>query len=373
MASGDTLLSLVLEFLRETPGQASIVVDDSTRALVEAALARPDAPAAAILPVAHLAERARETPPEATWIAFSLADEAGLRAAIEAVRPAPIRPPVGVLRGLLVARLARLQRLQGAPRRPQPIPGLPAYAIACTPRSGSTYLGHLLASIGLGQPEEHLRDREVHALRDAAPLAPRDALEVLGEFMWRKQRNGWFGTKLISHFLFDLLDRARLPAEVCAAFRARVRIVYVLRRDKAAQAASDFLANHVKTWHVFDEAGRKALEASHGAVAYDYADMRRRFRFMREQEERLADWVRTMDHLLVDYDDLVADPEGTVRSVAAFLGAAAAGTPSAGVVSTRSDAADAIRARFAEDFGAQFGAPPPAFAPEGLRIARPAG
>ena len=76
------------------------------------------------------------------------------------------------------------------------------YAICSLPRSGSFLLCEMLRSVGLGDPREHLRPPILKFL-DRSPEDDFDLVEWYQRVNSLARKNGVFGTKLISHFIFD--------------------------------------------------------------------------------------------------------------------------------------------------------------------------
>lgn len=197
------------------------------------------------------------------------------------------------------------------------------YLIATVPRTGSTYLSHLLWGTGcLGAPLEYLnfdadspygfanRDAEAQrALWDAA-------LER------RTSPNGVFGVKCFPVQMAALQDHnPKLLADVLARLMRRPgtqRIVYLERRDRAAHAASFARAALSGVWREEQEAGL-AQRPDYSEAALSEVD--------RGIEMMIAVWERTFRQLGIAplrlaYEDVVADPGAAVAEVAAYLGVA---------------------------------------------------
>jgi len=306
------------------------------------------------------------------WITFSLFDEEGVRRALTsslAEANILLAKITSCLNDLLVEHLSRdIVVASETPDDPN-IAKLPAYAVVCAPRCGSTFLVEMLASVGLGRPEEHLRAAEIAALSDLQ-IGERDAVSLLTTFLWRHQRNFVFGTKVISHFLFSLLSKISIPPAVCNHIKAHFSIIYLVRKDKVGQAISDFLANKSYIWHVRDAESLQALSNKHQVIEYSFEDILRRYKFMMEEEKKLSSYIKDTNHLVYFFEDLVADPDAAVGAVAKFLGFKDIGTPTAKVIKTESPINAILRERFVSDFRARFNSDPEECAPlSGLNIA----
>lgn len=238
-------------------------------------------------------------------------DEGGLLARLRAARPdLEVEGWTGLIPVLVADR--KLHALDA------PQPPLPAhrFAVVCTPRTGSTFLCELLEAGGLGAAREHLRRPLLYALRHGLSIeAAFDLVQRHGS------ADGVFGTKLISHFLFDAVGQTR-SADFLRGWAAQGFRFIRLRRDPVAQTLSKYSAKHSGVWHArggLAEGRRRRLEN----VAYDFAELC-------EIQQRTLEEDRALDEamaglppdrvLALDYDDVVATPLDTLARVAAFLG-----------------------------------------------------
>ncbi len=187
--------------------------------------------------------------------------------------------------------------------------GLLPYAVVCTPRSGSTYLCELLTSVQLGRPREHLRPSVGHVLRH------REGRDVsIGEFLTgilkRDVVGSVFGTKVISHFLFDVIDEPRLDERwVVDDLVRRFKLVYLYRKDKLLQALSNLRAVQGNIWHSTDVG--VADRARSFELPYDFAAIEKEYDDLTAQELRLAGLVgRHPEVLAMSYEDMVQDVPG---------------------------------------------------------------
>lgn len=237
-------------------------------------------------------------------------DEAGLVARVQAARPEVVVHGWTSLIPILVAD------------RKLPVPGerlpLPThrFAVVCTPRTGSTFLCELLEAGGLGAAREHLRWPLIYALRHGV------AADVAFDQVQRHGAvDGIFGTKLISHFLFDAVGQAQAGAFLQGWAAQGFRFIR-LRRDPVAQTLSKFSAKRSGVWHArgaLAEGRRRRL----AQVAYDFAELS-------EIHRRTLDEDRSLDLALaglpadqvlaLDYETVVAEPLETLARCAAFLG-----------------------------------------------------
>lgn len=307
----------------------------------------------------------------AEWVTYSLFDESRIRRTLARKATAARRPTIKItssLNNLFITYLSSDLRPAGPALHSARARDLLHYAIICAPRCGSTYLTELLASVGLGYPQEHLRNREISAL-SGLQVGSADAKLLLTEFFWRHQKNSIFGTKLISHYLFKCLSEISCPAEIVDSIIANFRIIYLVRRDKVGQAISDFLANKSGIWHVRDQEVSRSLDEIHEQVEYSFDDVLQRHQFMLQEDSKLTGYVQGTNHQVYFYEDLVKDPQGVTAAIARFIGREDIGLPDARVMRMESSVNTALRQRFAADYRARFQADPDEYIPSGLRVA----
>jgi len=134
------------------------------------------------------------------------------------------------------------------------------YALLCIPRSGSRYLAAVLSNRGIGAPKEHIREPLANIITEGK-LGFAPAITALERF---GQRNGIFGTKLISTFLIKASNRrmAEIEANVRWMVNRGYRFVH-LERPLNETVVSSYIAFLMKKWHFFgelDEASRARLD-----------------------------------------------------------------------------------------------------------------
>lgn len=187
-------------------------------------------------------------------------------------------------------------------------------------RSGSYFLAELATLLGLGHPEEHIKDPIV----DALGTFPRHDLSFrvwLGSLMTahRESGSGWFGTKIISHYLIRLREnlheseRAWLDEWLASAW-----LVTLHREDHVEQAVSAYRAQQTGVYRARNqhEQERAALE-----IPYDFESLRERLEFVRRENRFIREYAAGADpsrHLGLTYESFTDDVPGTIRSLAAF-------------------------------------------------------
>lgn len=194
-----------------------------------------------------------------------------------------------------------------------------SYAIVTTPRSGSTYLCDLLGSTNIaGYPIEHLR----MAAQELALYCNFDYLRLLNNVMqYRTTDNGVFGTKFISHFLFEFRQTKRDFRQI---FRSIDKFVLLIRKDKLAQAVSLELAQKTEVWHLHNNGKNTDYQSKLAEIEIDndlLDDIEQKYDFIHQQEARLRKMLTNnqIEPLEVFYEDLLEDARSQVARIIDFL------------------------------------------------------
>lgn len=195
-----------------------------------------------------------------------------------------------------------------------------SYAILTTPRSGSTYLCDLLDSTRIaGHPREDLR----LAAQELSLHCNFDYLELLDSLrQCRTTDNGVFGTKLISHFLFEL---QRCKPDFSQIFKSIDKFILLIRKDKVAQAVSLVVAQITEVWHLYGSANNLNYRSKLDNIEIDRAlldDVEQKYYFINRQEDRLRTILANykIDPLEVIYEDILEDTPSQVNRILDFLG-----------------------------------------------------
>lgn len=197
------------------------------------------------------------------------------------------------------------------------------YLLATVPRSGSTYLSHVLWRTGsLGAPLEYLNFDPSGPYGHASASPGEQRRLWLSALRLRTSPNGVFGLKGFP-VQFEALQESN-PALLAHVMRqvlpsrAASRVVYLRRRDRTAHAISYARAILSGVW-------RK--EQEHAAMAqpdYSPVAVERAGRLIEEQESSweamFADLKLTT--LTLWHEDVVADPGRAAAEVAVYLGVA---------------------------------------------------
>lgn len=225
-----------------------------------------------------------------------------------------------------------------------------SYLVCATQRSGSTLLCELLkgtevagvpdeffeALRATGLPRQPRQYFEGAALAEVAErLAPFDPgrAEEPGDFEgWftyvvqrGTTRNGVFGAKMMWNYLDDFRERiAELPGlggltldEALDEVFPNLRIVFVRRRDKVAQAVSLWKAIQTQQW-------RNEVEANGDRyhVEYDYRALKHLVDELHRWDARWEDWFHATgrEPIRVIYEEFVDTRAATVGRVLDALG-----------------------------------------------------
>jgi LPS sulfotransferase NodH len=196
-----------------------------------------------------------------------------------------------------------------------------AYAIASTPRSGSTAICDALTATEIaGFPKEHLRPPS----QVLAEKCHFDYVRYLQILMNHKiTKNGVFGTKFIAHFFqphyqtnFDLSDIIK-----------QFKFIYLIRRDKLAQATSVLVASRTQTWHVKSNQAYKAYQSKLANLDTieikdsDIDKLHERYQMLLKQEHYWENFFEQnkISPLVIEYEQFLAYPEQQLNAILKYL------------------------------------------------------
>jgi trehalose 2-sulfotransferase len=222
-----------------------------------------------------------------------------------------------------------------------------AYLVCATPRSGSTLLCEMLRETGRAgvplehfeilrhsslprQPREYFQDLDApHVIELLAPVeAGTESPETADEWWTRilaegSTSNGVWGGKIMWGHTDDFVARAReLPglsdADLDTVLRDLLgdpQLVFVTRRDKAAQAVSLWRAVQTQSW-------RSGEAPSADSVVYDFEAIDHLVVQLEADERSWSEWFARTGRQPIDvtYDRLDSAPAHTVEVVLHALG-----------------------------------------------------
>jgi LPS sulfotransferase NodH len=231
-----------------------------------------------------------------------------------------------------------------------------SYLVCATQRSGSTLLCELLRatdvagvpdeyfetlrSTGLPrQPRQYFEDESVQDIAERLPPTMPGNPEQPGEFEpWFRyvlQRgstlNGVFGAKMMWNYLDEFkLRMAELPGldglsfnERLDAVFPRLKIIFMRRRDKVAQAVSLWKANQTQQWRTESESDSEVIETEEVLGAeYDYRAIEYLLNELHLWDARWEEWFHATgrEPIRVFYDEFTVSRAATIGRVLDALG-----------------------------------------------------
>ncbi|WP_246329243.1 Stf0 family sulfotransferase [Chthonobacter rhizosphaerae] len=213
-----------------------------------------------------------------------------------------------------------------------------SYVICTSPRSGSTLLFKMLAATGIaGRPASYFFGPSLEDWLDDLGIAPeessweRDRLEAAFRVARLKGSgsNGVFGLRLQGHSHGFFCEKLAVLHPEGATDRERFErafgptlFVHLMRRDKVDQAVSYLKARQTGLWHVAPDGTELERLAPHGEPRYDHDAIQACIDMMVGYDRGWTDWFvqEGIEPVRVSYDDLSADPNGTLRHVLECLG-----------------------------------------------------
>lgn len=213
-----------------------------------------------------------------------------------------------------------------------------SYMICTAPRSGSTLLCRLLAETGVaGKPASHFHEPSLAewaqrlGVEPEAAASEREVVEVCIQAARSQGRsdNGIFGLRLQRPsfaFFFSHLalvhpgassDRDRFEGVF-----GRTLFIHLSRTDKVEQAVSCLKAEQTGLWHVAADGSDVERIGPPREPEYDGPALQAWVDAMTGYDRDWNAWFASeaIEPVRISYDDLSADPKGTLRRVLAALG-----------------------------------------------------
>jgi trehalose 2-sulfotransferase len=231
-----------------------------------------------------------------------------------------------------------------------------SYLVCATQRSGSTLLCELLRATevagipdeyferlrGTGlvrQPRQYFEDPSVAHIAERLPATEPGRPEQPGEFeAWFRyvlQRgttpNGVFGAKMMWNYLDDFKMRmAELPGLDDLSFNQRLdaifprlKIIFMRRRDKVAQAVSLWKAIQTQRWRTDSESDSEEADVVDSFNGdYDYAAIEHLLNELHRWDANWEDWFHATGRapIRIFYDEFTAGRAVTIGRVLDALG-----------------------------------------------------
>ncbi len=141
---------------------------------------------------------------------------------------------------------------------------------------------------------------------------------------YRISDNGVFGTKIISHFLFEL--KTAKP-DFKQIFQSIDQFILLVRKDKLAQAVSLVVAQKTEVWHLHHHQKQQKdndYQSKLENIEIDRAlldDVEQKYNFITRQEARLKQLLANhqIEPLIVVYEDILDNAEQQIERILEFL------------------------------------------------------
>jgi LPS sulfotransferase NodH len=185
-----------------------------------------------------------------------------------------------------------------------------SYFILGTPRSGSHFLCDLLRSVGFGEPKEHIKRPFKNAWNKRTEWNF-DARIWFENLIRTGQVDGVFGTKIV-----HTIDVVKIQEETGLFSSLFHKGIYLTRRDRVLQAISLYRAEALNYWH------DRGAQGERGVLEYSFDRILKAFKYLLSHEEKFEAGLKLIPTPIqhVAYEDLTADPEGTMKAMSEFLG-----------------------------------------------------
>jgi trehalose 2-sulfotransferase len=231
-----------------------------------------------------------------------------------------------------------------------------SYLVCATQRSGSTLLCEFLRATGVAgvpdeyferlrasglvrQPRQYFEDPSVLDIADRLMPMAQGRPEQAGEFeQWFRyvlQRgttpNGVFGAKMMWNYLDDFkLRMAELPGLGNLSFNERLdvvfpqlKIIFIRRRDKVAQAVSLWRAIQTQQWRTESESDSVVADIDEAVdLRYDYRAIEHLLDELHRWDARWEDWFHASgrEPIRVFYEEFTVNRAVTIGRVLDALG-----------------------------------------------------
>lgn len=231
-----------------------------------------------------------------------------------------------------------------------------SYLVCSTQRSGSTLLCELLRATEVAgvpdeyferlretglprQPQQYFNDPSVRDIAErltpTVPGQPEQPGEFEPWFRYALQRgtttNGVFGAKMMWNYLDEFkLRMAELPGLGDLSFNERLdvvfprlKVIFMRRRDKVAQAVSLWKAIQTQQWRTESESDSEQVEADDtSGIEYDYRAIEYLLNELHRWDARWEEWFHATgrEPIRVFYDEFTVSRATTIGRVLDALG-----------------------------------------------------
>jgi len=235
------------------------------------------------------------------------------------------------------------------------------YILCTAPRSGSTLLTKMLSATGVaGTVRTPFHDQSVqvwqkrHGLRQTQTPTRQDIEELFGAIRQNSSgSNGVFGLRVQEHslpfltaFLKEALPEHETDFERLQALLGPLKVLFLRREDKVAQAVSYVRAAQTGLWHRNPDGTEMERLAPPEDPVFDPEAIAQSMARFERADQIWADWFAASDIAphTITYEQLDADPQATLRNALGFLG----------VDANVADKVDAPTKRLRDDLNAEW-------------------
>lgn len=321
-------LDLFGQMITAQPEGLVIVSDSAAQPLIEQELRLAADARQGMLPLVTTPADAPALASASMIVVASLDAEAALHREVVAAAPGGTRV-LRLWRDLYVNNVANLSAT-GRPgaaelfREMPPVDNaelaaLRCYAVVCTPRSGSTMLVDMMRQLGsCGTPREHLR----HGVLSLVEHTDFDFQHWMHAVLANgATSNGVFGTKIISNFLSRAEKLHRRGHNVLPPAALAPRVIRLRRRDRVAQALSQYVAMESRVFFERDQAKREQRARFLAGLEYDFDALNYVYQTALNTEGRVDSILEGFSgpRMGLDYEDLLENPTAELTRVLEFL------------------------------------------------------
>lgn len=192
--------------------------------------------------------------------------------------------------------------------------GKMAYLVAITPRSGSSFFCDLLEKTGfLGRPNEWLNPNLMPSMLSTRP-ATNVVQHLTNMRKFTSSPNGVFSIKA-SFFQFVPMIDSGLDQLIFDHFK----IIKLFRKNLLQQAISLYIATETDVFHTNITHDQEKLSKVE-TFEYDDDKLKEWIKHIYRQELGWSRYLGAKQHLTIYYEDLIADLDGYIQKVSAYLG-----------------------------------------------------
>lgn len=191
------------------------------------------------------------------------------------------------------------------------------YAILMTPRTGSTWLTHEIASYRvLGHPDEYFI---ADIFDQSVDYNPSSNIYEYYDVVAKKMSSGEniFGFEISYHDLEEL----EKEADLLSLMTGERYFIYLTRKNFVAQSISLHIASESGFYHLTNKESPEGLH-TRSEIPYDAEKIRHWCSHILQQEYGFNQWIsaKEISVLKIEYEDMVENMTSVIFSIAAHVG-----------------------------------------------------